>query len=515
MKHVGTIASKATFTNAWAILKEDQQKTVEHEDLCLIKNLNGNELIVVIRDGKAVDENLNPDRYTPGTGRARGGLNVPSARKQDVVFLDVIGETPPLRQNRTLIAPQSNVFLYEDVDTPVTHLADSETDLNLTVGHYHDHPEWRIPVKPDYICYHTGVYGTTGCGKTMLTVYGIIPLLMNVGYHIIIMDWKGHLQEDGYARFFPDNIINWSDISLDEELVCSVLSSSMWDFGYVGEKKEKNPIREALEDVVYSQQFQQLLKEENELSLKLGQLREMLLEEIRKKHQISTGNIGVWGERHIRRFERYFRKLKPNDLKALLGTKTAADVVEQALITQKPLVVDLGGLSDDQKLAIFLAISEELQETVWKGLSYKPPRETKLQLALIIDEGPQYAPWKPKGIQHNTTEAIIHLCATGRSAGLAIVIACQGIAGEVGLNAAVRRNLNTQFIGKIGASDLSTNEVDQLIEALRLNKDFLMGMRPGLFYFLGSMNPSPKPLLISFQIPDEVKAGSHDGTGNP
>ena len=511
MIKIGIIASGSTFTTAFVVLEVEMPKEVHHEDLCLIVNLNSpNGVIAVVRDGKSVDENLNPGRYSPGIGRARHGLNVPSQRKQEMLELDIIGESPEegtLRQNRTLIAPQSDVFLLEDVDKPMNRLLDKDTKPEFTIGYYRDHPEWRIPVKPIYISYHIGVYGTTGAGKTMLIVYEIIPTLRQAGYHIIIIDWKGKSKEDSYTKFFQENIVKWSDISLDEETIISFLSSQMRDFGYTGDKREKNPVREALADTVYSPEFQSLISpdpspEGPDSSLALITLEDAIRHRIESDHLNAKREVTSWGRRHLRRFQKYFRKLKAKDLKAISGDKSARDVIEQALSTDMPLVVDLGSLTPNQKRTLFLAIAEQIEDMA--------EEEQKLGLALVIDEGPQYCPWKPeRGVSWDTTKAIQRLCATGRSADLAIVIASQGVAGEVGLNAAVRRNLNTSFIGRIGASDLSTNEVNQLIQSLKLKPDYLLGMEgPGgkrLFYFQGRMSPSTKPLLISFDIEDEAE----------
>lgn len=72
------------------------------------------------------------------------------------------------------------------------------------------------------------------------------------------------------------------------------------------------------------------------------------------------------------------------------------------------------------------------------------------------------------------------------------------IAGEIGVNAAVRRNLNTQFIGKIHPLDM--DEAGKLLSQLDIDPKFLLTLEEGYFYFLGKMNPSPIPLLIHFDI---------------
>ena len=83
-----------------------------------------------------------------------------------------------------------------------------------------------------------------------------------------------------------------------------------------------------------------------------------------------------------------------------------------------------------------------------------------------------------------------------------MVIVSQGMAGAIGISPAVRRNLNTQFIGKLHPLDIS--EAEKLLGRQGVDIDLLTKLPVGHFYFLGSMNPSPIPLLISFK-PDESR----------
>jgi hypothetical protein len=106
-------------------------------------------------------------------------------------------------------------------------------------------------------------------------------------------------------------------------------------------------------------------------------------------------------------------------------------------------------------------------------------------------------------MEYETTEMISQLCALGRSYDLSIVLLSQGIAGEIGINASIRRNLNTQFIGKIHPLDMY--EAANLLVGLDLDPRFLVSLPEGHFYFLGNMNPSPIPLLITFNIDGEER----------
>jgi hypothetical protein len=81
---------------------------------------------------------------------------------------------------------------------------------------------------------------------------------------------------------------------------------------------------------------------------------------------------------------------------------------------------------------------------------------------------------------------------------MCVVLLSQGMAGEIGINAAVRRNLNTLFIGQIHPLDME--EAGKRLMPYGVRPEELLFLEPGKFYLTGKMNPSPTPLLISFKI---------------
>jgi len=98
-----------------------------------------------------------------------------------------------------------------------------------SIGYYKDHPNWKVPINPDYICYHMGVFASTGAGKSLLTRHQIIPFIRSAGYDVLIFDWKG----SDYATHFP-NTLDISDLGLDDDVVVDYLCSAMDNFGYYG-----------------------------------------------------------------------------------------------------------------------------------------------------------------------------------------------------------------------------------------------------------------------------------------
>jgi len=189
------------------------------------------------------------------------------------------------------------------------------------------------------------------------------------------------------------------------------------------------------------------------------------------------------------RFERGYRRLKDSDIQNILGTLTANDI-RQLVRERKLIVIDMKKTGRDEKLSVFLTLTRYMMDLMHN--------DEDLNLALVIDEGPQYCPFNPDSIQKETTDMIIDLCALGRSHKLCICILSQGIAGEIGINAAVRRNLNTQFVGKIHPLDM--NEAGNWLSPFNIDPKFLLSLPPGHFYFMGNMNPSPIPLLITFEV---------------
>jgi DNA helicase HerA-like ATPase len=161
------------------------------------------------------------------------------------------------------------------------------------------------------------------------------------------------------------------------------------------------------------------------------------------------------------------------------------------------LTIDLSLGSKEQKLTIFLSIIRYLKKLM--------EAKTELNVALVIDEAPQYCPWQYRGIEEETTREIIGSAALGRSYKLSLVLISQGIAGEIGINAAVRRNLNTLFVGRI--HPLDAQEAEKFFATAAVDPSSLLRLPEGQFYVIGKMNPSPVPLLITFEIPEDEKVG--------
>jgi hypothetical protein len=479
LRKIGIIASGCTELGASVILAEGEEKSVKAEDLVVVRNRNGNEIMAVCRNGLGSNENLKIGAYCPGVAYARIGHHPSNAKEYYAFGLDVIGDvsTRDLKENKMLIAPSSDVELYEEHDNPMVNLGSTTN----SIGYYKDHPNWKVPINPSFVRYHVGVFASTGAGKSLLTRYQIIPFVRSAGYDILIFDWKG----SDYAPFLP-NKLDISDLGWDDEIVVEYLSSAMDNFGYYAAGMvEKNPIKAALETVVLEGKWRAL----NKIDDLRKHFQDKVSAEIATDQTDANGKITRYGQNYIRKFQKALAKVTDKELKNLMGRMGPSEIIE---VTRKQgiAVIDVSSGGKEEKLSVFLSIAKWLRQLM--------ENKERLNLAVVIDEGPQYCPFMPKGMENKTTEMISDLCALGRSYNLAIILLSQGIAGEIGINAAIRRNLNTQFIGKLNPLDL--DEAVRLLGQVDIDPKYLILMPVGDFYIAGKMNPSPVPLLIHFDI---------------
>jgi len=483
LRKIGIVASGSTVMDAAVILAEGEEKSVRSEDLVLVRNRNGNEIMAVCRGGLGSNENLRTGNYSPGVAYARIGRNPSSAKEFYAFGLSVIGDVSEevLEENKMLIAPGSEVEVFEDSDNPMTNLG----SMSNSIGYYKDHRSWKVPINHRFTCYHIGVFASTGAGKSLLTRYQIIPFVESGDYNVLIFDWKG----SDYTPFYP-NTFEISDLGLDDDVVVEYMCTTMNYFGYYARSMiERNPIKNALETVVYEGSWREL---DSPGKLRKHFLTNVVIEIEEEEIDARTGQLSRWGRNYIRKFERSLQKVSDDDFSNVMGKTSPAEIIE-AVKKHGVVVIDVSAGGKGEKLSVFLSIAKHLCDLM--------ERKEQLNLAVVIDEDPQYCPYLPKGIETRTTEIISEMCALGRSYNLAVILLSQGIAGEIGINAAIRRNLNTQFIGKLNPLDIE--EATRLLGRSDIDPKYLIVMPVGDFYIAGKMNPSPIPLLIHFNIEEE------------
>ena len=475
MRFIGRVADEATDTSARVILVKEAEKYVCSEEIVLIEN-GGEEkigkVIGVLRRGLGKNELLNISRYRPDIAYMKYGGEPSGSREVFSFSISIIGsiDEGKIRTNRRIIVPRSPVYLFDEDENPLErYIAPSAKKLDWLDAHLDGHPTWRVPADAQYIPYHVGVFGATGTGKSWFTRHVLIPFYMKNGYKVIVLDWSG----EDYSPYF--NSIHISEIAQDELSIMEYFSKITEGFG------RNDNVRDAFDEYVMG--WESKIK---------GKDPKSIYEELRNfvYNHINGIRRDDWRGSAERAANRVFRRLRPEHISPLMGTMQVTGLIARE---ENPIVVDMSGFSSNSKLSFFLSLSSELQRMMIGGKD--------LRMALVIDEAPQYCPFKPEGIQIEATEAIKNLAALGRKHDLNLTLIAQGIAGEIGINAAVRRNLNTNFYGRLHPLDAAgEGGAKDWLGPFGITPEYLLSLEDGRFYFAGIMNPSPIPLLITFEV---------------
>ena len=498
MRFIGRVADGSTETFARVILLKGLEREIFAEELVLIKNGGdespSNQILGVLRGGLGKNEFLSHTSYRPDVAYMKYGGEPSGAREVYSFSIKPIGVITEngIEPNLAIIQPRSPVYLLEKEDNPLQWIVKGK-DILWMDAFMEGHESWKIPVNRFFIPYHVGVYGSTGSGKSWFTRFILIPLYIKAGYKVLVLDWSGTDYTPYYKNSANAETVNIADIALDEESVLSYLEDKTNDFG------GNDNIRDAFDSFVegWSKKVEKAL----DTAMNEGKNPEEALYEQLKNHVNQVvKSIDGRGKASAERAERrVFRRFKPQDLEPVMGLLTVEGLLEK-LKNKDLVVVDMGGALTEAKLGFFLSLSKHLYSLMEEGRD--------LRIALIIDEAPQYAPWDPKGIQRETTETIKNLAALGRKRMLNLTLIAQGIKGEIGINAAVRRNLNTHFFGRIHPLDAGgEGGASEWLSPYGITSDQMLQLKPGRFYFTGAMNPSPVPLLITYKPSEGEKSG--------
>jgi hypothetical protein len=492
LKFIGRIADGSTETSARVILLKNLEREITIENLVLIKNGGeekpSNQLLGVLRGGLGKNEFLSHTSYRPDVAYMKYGGEPSGAREVFSFLIKPIGAITEngIEPNLSIIQPRSPVYLLEEKDNPFQLMVKGE-DIIWTNAYMEGHESWKIPIKKFFIPYHVGVYGSTGSGKSWFTRYVLIPLYIKAEYKVLVLDWSG----TDYAPYYQDSknaeVIKIADIALDEESILSYLEDKTNNFG------RNDNVRDGFD--AFIEGWIEKVKNTINTSKKEGKdPAEILYKQLKNQVNEIISNITDrrWKGSAERASKRVFRRFKAQDLKPIMGTMSIEEVIKK-FENKNLIIIDMGGILTEAKLGFFLSLSKYLYGLMEIG--------ENLMMSLIMDEAPQYAPWDPKGIQSETTEMIKNLAALGRKRMLNLTLIAQGIKGEIGINAAVRRNLNTHFFGRIHPLDAGgEGGASEWLSPYDITSDQLLQLKPGRFYFSGAMNISPVPLLITYKI---------------
>jgi len=476
MKKIGIIADDSSETRAKVILYSAFEDKIKREDIVLIHNGNDenptNKILGILRKGSGKNELLNPSRYRPDIAYAKIGGEPSSSREIysfEIIPIGSFSSEEKLSPNRLIIKPRSPVYLFEENENPCELIKNSCKELSYLDAYLEGHRSWKVPADAFYIPYHIGVFGTTGTGKSWFTRKVLMPFYLKNNYKVLVLDWSGV----DYVPYFKDNVIKISQIKMDNQSILDFFADLTDNF------YDNKTLESAIEDFV--SRWHEIIKGKDEYQIKAILDDHLRGFEVDKKYKIP----------YERSSKKALNRITPELIRHLMGNIEFASIFD--LIEQSRLVIlDMSGFSSEIKLSFFLTLSSHLYNMMLKGKN--------LYLALIIDEAPQYCPFNPEGIQRKVTEEIKNLAALGRKHRLNLTLIAQGIAGEIGINAAVRRNLNTNFYGRLHPLDVTQGGAKDWLEPYGITADYLLTLEDGRFYFAGIMNPSPVPLLITYDI---------------
>jgi intein/homing endonuclease len=258
----------------------------------------------------------------------------------------------------------------KDKPSPMDMIVGKKEVQWIPRAHYQERSSWLIPAETRYLNYHVGIFGSTGCGKSYLARFSLIPMFLEAKYRVLVLDWSGV----DYAPFYGDRTTLIRDVALDEAAVVDYLATKMQHFGYRGQYRTDNPIRDELEDFVGDDWQARITK-----GVTPKALRASLHDSVLAGLQASAGTKATLLQGWTRSFERGFKKLTDDHMKVVMGKKTIEDLVSGL---KDISVIDMHEVGTDEKLSFFATLANHLTDLMDSG--------QELKLALVIDESPQY-----------------------------------------------------------------------------------------------------------------------------
>jgi len=489
MEKLGLVASGSKSAECYVIFEEEAElkHNIVEEDFVVIEDKRTKlKTLGIVRTGRGIDPTIKTGVYGVGTAyvsKGKGDL-LSSNRKFFDAAVTVLGEIKDgsVVPNRKWITPGSWVFIPDA--NPFSYFV--PTGDPIEIGHYKDRNDWRLKLNANMITRHVAIYGSTGSGKSHLVRVELIPeIVKKTKFSVLVFDYSG----EDYAPYF-DDIISVKDLAIDWETMVSKICEECRDFGYVG-KGTDNAITNAVFIGVKrlyergTKNFYQDLIAEVEAELQQSQK-------------------GAWLEGYLNKFHAYYEEVDPDELNELFGRSLTAEKIEQMLNEKKVVVVDLSSEEPESRVSAVLSILRYYIKQLKKNESGKGLKV--LNRVLVIDEAPQFCPYgREFGAVAETTDAIATLSALGRKHSLGLVLLSQGIKGDAGINAAIRRNINTKFVGKLSPNDLS--EVNNEILQSKIEDTMITNLLTGEFYVAGVMSPIGQAILIRGFASKEEKYG--------
>jgi len=402
----------------------------------------------------------------------------------------------------------------------------------LIVGHHIFTSDLEIPLDPRYICYHIGVFGATGTGKSRLVMALANEIIQKTDYAVIIFDHTGldyadkafGLPSTCIIRSLqiipsPDALSSWFIRRLRvSDQVAPYVEATVFRWYHCTNQASEISVnfesdQDALQRIqaVWNQirngrirpRLTQIQNWEQQLAQLIAMIRQALMQypslwssrdlrecvrQVFRELLVSTA-LDLGAQRAQITLAMRFDQFIPSDLllSMLFRIYTPAEILDEAFRAKSthtaPLIIDL---SYDFDIETKRSIVASVIDATWERV-FQTRRE--ISMIFVIDEAQNYAS-RNAGYCKDAVESIAR---EGRKWGLGLIIVSQRLVGSIDTD--IRANLNTLFFSRL--SQLSdVKEVANYADVAGIGKENLAQLDEREFFIAGLMNPIRKAIAI-------------------
>ena len=507
-KEIGIILSGASANLAPIAIRNDVAKEISDEQLVVVHDKNYEDYLMlgVLRWVHRLEPFLR-------RGVRTVYIDHPDALEEELILgysnawveiygaLTIAEGSKKFTENTRAPHPGSKVFLVEHGEKLSEYVIVKD---KIIVG-VHKYSGWEIPLTPEGLRYHVGVFGATGMGKSRL-IRALIEEIVNKGFSLIVFDHTGVDYAQPYReKGLGDHIVESNKIKLSPDVISNLilelghLSSYYEDYVLVTticyasilEGKMKNVdeciglgggVDTGRRGTSKSRQYtlqQTLFADETGEAVIDGWDKEKFLEMLANvMFSLKAKEGGVARVRSLINFfidESFFKQLNER-------TISPRELIEKAK-EKGFIIVDM---SYDSHIEVKQAIIADVARAGWNYImaSRKP-----LNLGLVVDEAQNYA---GEGRNISAVE-LERIAREGRKWGYFIILASQRVARDI--RTSIRSNLGTVFFSKLQATG-DLNEIAGYLDLGRLSEASLAMLAPREFFVAGLMNPLRRPILV-------------------
>lgn len=483
-REIGIVLSGASAGLAPIALRNDAENIVADEQIVVIydKKYSDKLMLGVVRWVHRLEPFLRRGVRTVYTDH-------PDALEDELVlgysnaWVEIYGAitSSGFRENINAPHPGSRVFLVENGELLSKYIA---LEKQIVVGE-HKYSGWKLPLNPDALRYHVGVFGATGMGKSRL-VRALIEEIVEQGYSLIVFDHTGvDYAQPFRAKGYGDHVVESSKIKLSPDIIARlILELSRLSDHYADYIMAATICYASIIEGKHSS-VEECFGAKYRVQKKIGgQGKDKWVKEdymnvlIRAMSYMGARETGVGRVRAFINFflsDEFFEQLNKR-------TITPQQLIDMAK-KKKFIIVDL---SPDTELIVKQAIIADTARAGWEWIF---SRHEPINLGLIVDEAQNYA---GEGRSISAVE-LERIAREGRKWGYFIILASQRVARDI--RTSIRSNLGTVFFSKLQSTG-DLNEIAGYLDLGRLNEGTLAMLAPREFFVAGLMNPLRRPILL-------------------